>query len=166
MSLSKWKAFNKCQLIHSPILSFIILLDSFITWSLKRSLKNMNQAISHTCTTLLNQKILNPANEALHEGCLPASLSQLVPPSCRLLQPSVAQGTPHHFKAFAKAPPSVGLLPAPFPPFVWLLSSPFPQSPSLSLKMNQAPLFSSRASCSCHVSHSLSTGSFNFCLSH
>lgn len=58
----------------------------------------------------LNQKILNPANEALHEECLPASLPQLVPPSCRLLLPSGAQGAPHHLKAFGQAPPSVGLL--------------------------------------------------------
>lgn len=88
----------------------------------------MNQAISHACITLWwysNQEILNPANEALHEECLPASLSQLVPPSCRLLLPSGAQGAPHHLKAFVQAPPSVGLLPPLLPSFLWLLSSPF-----------------------------------------
>lgn len=137
MSPSKWKAFNKCQLI----LSFIILLDSFITWSPKRALKNMNQAISHACITLLNQKILNSANEALHEGCLPPSLSQLVPPSCPGSSPPLP-GFCTGSSLCRSTPP-----PRPFCPLCLAPFKSFPQSSGL--RMNQATLFSSRASCSC-----------------
>lgn len=146
---------------HSfPHLSFIILHPffhhhPFITWSPKRSPKYMNQAISHARLTLLNQRILNPANEALHEGCLPASPSQLVPPSC--------PGTPSLLPGFCTGSSICWSTPPPRPYCLAPFKS-FPQSSGL--RMNQAPLCPSCASCSCRVSHRLSTGSVNFCLSH
>lgn len=111
----------------------------------------------------IKQKILNPANRTLQEGRLPASLRQLVPPSCHLLQPSGAHRAPYHVEAFAQASTSAGQL---FPTlhlatFQVLSSEPFPESPGCTKLLCFPHLH-----LVCVMFHILSLGSFNTCFSH